>query len=489
MTTCIGLPPFLSPEPAPGPRIRVQGRHFVDERGRAVILRGVNLAGDSKVPPFSACRDHADLDPLVDLGFNVIRLLFIWEAYEPSPGDHDEDYLRMLEAIAVAAHRRGMATIVDIHQDGFSRFASRGAGSGFPRWAVSPRCRPYQPDNSPACRNWPIRMISDPVMHRSFGDFFADTHGVRTRYLEMVSRVAAGFASVPGVIGYDLLNEPWGDERTQLAPLYRDEARAIHAAHPSAILLVEGHIATNCGFRTRLPRPEFGQAVYAPHYYCPITYAIGRWHGARVGLSRAFSAMAETARDWETPLFIGEFGISAEIIGGGDYVRTFYDRLDAALASGAQWNYTPRWNAETRDGWNGEDFSILEPTGTPRTTFEPRPYPRATAGLPLRFVYNDRDPNGRSRSIEFEWDHDPAGGETELFLPAAIFPAHSDIAIRGAAVSCHHDPRRQLLTCRSPVAGTIRLQVIAPAQTIPLPRDNAATSTARSPVDTRVRVC
>ncbi len=489
MTTSIRLPQLIPSSPDPGPRLRIRGRHFVDERDRVVILRGVNLAGDSKVPPFAPCRDPADLDHLLGLGFNVIRLLFIWEAYEPSPGDYDEGYLRDLRSIVAAAHRRGLGTIVDIHQDGFSRFASRGAGSGFPRWAVSPRCRPYPPDNGLGCRNWPIRMISDPVMHRSFSDFYADTHGVRTRFLEMVYRAAAGFATVPGVIGYDLLNEPWGDERSQIAPLYRDEARAIHEAHPSAILFVEGHIATNCGFRTRLSRPDFDQVVYSPHYYCPITYAIGRWHGAHLGLTRAFSAMAETAREWDSPLFIGEFGISAAIIGAGEYVRTFYDRLDAALASGTQWNYTPSWNAETKDGWNGEDFSILEPTGAVRTNFDPRPYPRATAGLPLRFSYNERDPGGRPRSIEFEWDNDPTGGETEVFVPATVFPDGSDIEVRGAGVSCHHDPRRQLITCQSPLAGTIQLKVIAPVQTIPLSRGGETASIARISVDTRVRVC
>ena len=469
VTTCIAAsPPHLTPSRET--RLAIRGRHFVDDRGRVVILRGVNLAGDSKVPPFSPCRDHDDLDRLRDLGFNVIRLLFIWEAYEPSPGDYDEEYLRGLRATAAAARERGLFTIVDIHQDGFSRYASRGAGSGFPRWALSSRCCPYPPDNGLNCRNWLVRMLSDPVMHRSFSDFYADRGGVRTRYLEMVGRAAAAFADVPGVLGYDLLNEPWGDELSQIAPLYRDEARVIREAHPAALLFIQGHIRTNCGFRTRLPRPDFGPAAYAPHYYCPISYAIGRWHGTNLGLVRAFSSMVETARGWDTPLFLGEFGMSAEVPGAGDYVGTFYDRLDAALASGAQWNYTPRWNDETKDGWNAEDFSILGPSGDPRANFRPRPYPRATAGIPLRFRYEGREAAGTPRFLEMEWDHDPACGETEIFAPAAVFPQGSDMEVGSAGVTCHHDPRRQTLTCRSPIAGPIQLRFSAPAATIRLDR-------------------
>ncbi len=444
--------------------LRIAGRHFVDATGRVVILRGVNLSGDSKVPPFSTSAGPADLDLLRDLGFNVIRLLFLWEAFEPVPGVYNEAYLSELQAVAAAARERGISTIIDFHQDGFSRHASRGAGDGFPHWAVSPRGRLSKPDNGPGCKNWAILMATDPTTHKSFADFFSDRHGVRTRYLAMAGLVAATFADEPGVIGYDLLNEPWGDERTELAPLYRDAARVIHDAHPSAILFLEGHLSTNCGIQTRLPRPDYGPVAYAPHYYRPITVVLGRWHGATIGMNRAFTNMTETARNWDAPLFLGEFGVAAESVNAGDYISAVYDRLDACLASGAHWNYTPRWNAVTKDGWNTEDFNIIDPTGSLRPNFRPRPYPRLTAGTPCRFRYEDRGPSCTPRRLEFDWCHNPELGETEIFLPNVLFPAGTIVEALEGGVSWQRDPIRQVLACRATTPMTIHLRVTAPAQ-------------------------
>jgi endoglycosylceramidase len=444
------------------PRLRASGRFFTDPAGRVVILRGVNMSGDAKVPPFLPIKDLRLLDQLPPLGVNVIRLVFIWEAYEPSPGQYDETYLAWMRAIAQEAWARGIFVIVDIHQDGFSRFASRGCGDGFPYWALSDRARACAPDNGPACKNWPILMATDFRMHRSFADFYADRRGVRTRYLLMLQRIASAFAEVPGVIGYDPINEPWGRERDDLAPFYHDATLAIRSADPTAIVFLEGHVTTNCGLQSKLPRPALDNVAYAPHYYQPMTILRCGWNGASRPIDRGFAHMSTKAEEWSAPLFLGEFGGPAEAGRIGDYIGYLYDRLDEALASGAQWNFTPGWDPEKKDGWNGEDFSIIDPSGRLRPNFLERPYPRMVAGLPLQFAFRRAPRPEGPHTLVFTWEHRPEQGETELFLPSRLFPPNSALTLEGpGGAACWRDDARQSLICRSPSAGTLRVQVQA----------------------------
>ena len=443
------------------PVLRVSGRSFTDPDGRVVILRGINLSGGAKVPPFVALTDDSQLDRLRPFGFNTLRLVFIWEAYEPTLGGYNEAYLARLKAVARAAWARGLYVIIDLHQDGFSRYLSRGSGDGFPLWAVSPRATATTPDNGPSCERWPLLMMTDPGMHRSFTDFYADKFGVRGRYLQMVGRVAEGFADCPGVIGYDLINEPWGDERLEIGPLYRDAAAAVRAADPSAIIFVEGHASTNTGRQTRLERPTFENLAYAPHYYHPATIWNKSWRGGTAAIDRAFANMEEKAAEWGVPLFLSEFGAPADAVAAGGYTASLHDHLDENLASGAQWNYSPTWNPRDKDGWNGEDFNILDPSGSPRPNFNERPYPRKVAGTPVTFRYREATPPRRDHVLEFTWDHHPGRGVTEIFLPSRLFPRHSSPVIDGAGATCHRDETGQLLICRATRPGIVRVRLSA----------------------------
>jgi endoglycosylceramidase len=365
-------------------------------------------------------------------------------------------------AVAGAAWARGLYVIIDIHQDGFARTLTRGCGAGFPLWAVSPRATPHPPDNGCGCRGWAILELTDLGVHRSFADFYADAWGVRTRYLAMLSRVAGAFVAVPGVVGYDPLNEPWGDEQREIAPLYRDAAAALRARHPTAILFLEGCGATAAGFRTRLPCPDLDNTAFAPHYYQPL--AIVRADGGvrTAAIDRAFRRLEATAAEWGAPLLVGEFGIQGSARRAGDYVDYLYDRLDAALASGMQWNVSPHWTEQTGDGWNGEDFSLLDGSGQPRPSYRPRPYPRRVAGVPLDFRFEATVPPRGGPRLEFAWSHHPELGPTEIVVPAGLFPPDTQPTVEPGDVRCQWDESRRVLMCDSPRPAMIRIVLELP---------------------------
>ncbi len=116
------------------------------------------------------------------------------------------------------------------------------------------------------------------------------------------------------------------------------------------------------------------------------------------------------------------------------------------LASGAQWNYTPRWNDQTKDGLERRGLlGFLTRQGVIRPNFRPRPYPRHTAGIPLGFHYQAASHEGCG--LSFVWEHDPTRGDTEIFVPNTLFAQGAEITCSPNDTLCWRDEARQLLIC------------------------------------------
>jgi endoglycosylceramidase len=218
-------------------------------------LRGVNAAGDSKVPDFRPLTDGGVFDPLARWGLNVVRLLFTWEAYEPEMGQYDDSYMNYYITAVQAAESNGLYVIVDFHQDGFSRWLPPGCGEGFPKWAIPPSVTPGQPDNGADCAKWALSSNGLDQRTASWSAFYSDSNGAQTAYSTMLSRVVSALSKEPMVLGYDLLNEPDGDEVTQIGPLYEAAAKVVRAADPTAILFLSPRAITGAGCRVICPRP------------------------------------------------------------------------------------------------------------------------------------------------------------------------------------------------------------------------------------------
>ena len=433
--------------------LHTDGPWFRDEHGRAVILRGVNVAGNSKVPPFVPFTDPSLFDPLVRWGMNAIRLVLIWEAIEPQPGHYDERYLESMERLVTAAGERGIHVVVDMHQDMFSRYLDKGCGDGAPSWAIDPSIPRDEPRNDETCIQW-VLGVADKNVQQAFQSFFANVDGVRDRYIAMWVHVAQRFADHPAVVGYDLMNEPIADGQTQIAPLYEDTGAAIRQVDPGAILFIESNVLTSMGIRpSELSPLSLGNYVYAPHFYS-AAMALNDVFDAS-DAAKAFAAIGSTARRLGgVPVLLGEYGMPPHKTQIVRYIDDLYRRLDECFYSGTQWNYTPSWNATDFDGWNKEDFSIADDRGNLRSNFRPRAYPQCVAGHPLRLEVGDS-------ALCLEWENDPAiAAPTVLYVPADTM--YRDTAFQVTAspsVEYDFDVAARRLTCTATGGGTKTIEV------------------------------
>lgn len=226
-------------------RIRIDGGAFKDSQGRTLILHGVNLAGDSKIPaqpvptglapeasfigrPFPLSKADENFRRLQSWGFTFERFLVPWEAVEHAgPGQYDLAYLAYLRAIVACADKYGISVFIDFHQDGFSRAEG---GDGAPYWAL--RAVGLLPDRqveqgAPQTFNggllgyWPPTAAAHAsnTMSTLFfaGNDYApglevDGKPVQTwlqdHLIATEAVVALALHGLPNVAGYDVYNEP-----------------------------------------------------------------------------------------------------------------------------------------------------------------------------------------------------------------------------------------------------------------------------------------
>ncbi len=368
-----------------------------------------------------------------------------------------------MTGIAAAAWDRGLYVIVDIHQDGFARTMTRGCGCGFPLWAVSPCAKPHTPDNGCGCKTWAIQELTDPGMHRSFADFYADTYGVRTQYLAMLGRVAGAFAGVTGVIGYDPLNEPWGDERREIAPLYRSAAAALRARHPSAILFLEARGPAAAGFRTRLPDPG--------HRQCGVRPALLPSPGHRAGRLGRTDRQPSTGRStgWRRRRRNGArrsclARSASPVMRGAPATTSTISTTGSMRSSHRGCSGASRPNGRSRiatDGTARTSACSTASAGCGRIT-GPAPIPAGWPASPSASDSNRRRPPRGCPRLEFAWAHRPELGSTEIVVPAGLFPPRARLESSPSDATCHWDPSGRFLICNAPRAVTVRVVIEVP---------------------------
>ena len=237
--------------------LSAQNGSFLDEHGRRIILRGVNLAGSSKIPfrpagttetpaeffdhrhvsfvgrPFPLEQADRHFARLQAWGLTFERLVVPWEAIEHAgPGVYDMDYLDYLYTVVRKAGQHGIRLFIDPHEDVWSRFSG---GDGAPGWtfeAAGLDITHFKATGAALTRQefegplpamiWPTnnQKLAAASMFTLFfagNDFAPQTrvNGVpiqeylQNHFINAFQRVARQLADLSEVVvGYDTLNEP-----------------------------------------------------------------------------------------------------------------------------------------------------------------------------------------------------------------------------------------------------------------------------------------
>jgi len=342
------MPTCTISEADPG-RLRVEGREIRDEDDRLVTLRGVNAGGRSKFAPYRPY--DQDLEAYLDRpeawGFSVLRVPFSWAAAEPERGVWDEDWMAEYDALLDGAWQRGIYTIVDFHQDVYTE---AWCGDGFPAWTLPED--PGEPRHD--CPNWFTGYSTDERVDAAFEDFFADTYGARTDWEAMWDVMIARHEDRPGVIGFELMNEPHADDEV-LSAFYQDQVDRLEG---DALIFLDTSGTDGINAATGAEPPDCDRCVFAPHHYTPQAL-----FGGPLGDVTPFvEAWAATGEDWEMPVLLGEFGVRADHGSAiPAYLEGYYQAFDATGMHATFWEYS-----DAAELWNEEDLSLVGPDGAER---------------------------------------------------------------------------------------------------------------------------
>lgn len=296
------------PPEAPGPFGRV-GDAIVDSLGRTVVLHSANVSNTAKYSPdFMPWHGPDDFADLSAAGFDSVRLLVSWAGVAPEQGTVDDAWLDALALRVDQASDAGLLVVLDMHQDVFGYGFG---GNGAPRWACTEERYAAHVPMSPWYRNY----LSTPVQE-CFDRLYYDDFAFSGLYDAWIA-VATRFADHPGVLGFDLLNEPhWGTHpaETFVSDIWQrrqeELAAAIRAVAPGRIVLFQGTTLVSLG-GVQPFAPACGQGTaYAPHYYHPLVhdgypYSAGTKPQVELGLD-AIGASAMALGD--VPVWLGEIG-------------------------------------------------------------------------------------------------------------------------------------------------------------------------------------
>ena len=434
-------------------RIDKQTRNFIDEKGRVVIFHGVNVVVKSppyipnteKWDPFNSLTLE-DYEYFKKFGFNLVRLGVPWEAIEKAPGVYDHEHLEKISKIIDDLGSHGIYTILDAHQDMFSR---QFCGEGVPLFYAKELrhekecktnlisrmmrlvggCIPlntfnwkHGDDGLPGineCKVGFLKYHQSPELTTIYQSLYDNEKNIQDKFAEFWKILAQKFKNNPFVIGHDIWNEPWPGElwsninsmwpgfstNYQVLPFYRKVDEEIRKVDDNYILMFEpvpfpdtlpfnGGIVLGGFLETPAGKKYLDKQVLNIHMYCcqarPDVCETGEpslYDAKNICKKYHKSKLGEINKNAENlgvPFIVTEFGACSDSEACYYEMEGFVQAAEEFLISWAYWMYKPYGDHTTTALEHTE--GIFYDSGLPQENkikALTRTYIQAYQGIPL----------------------------------------------------------------------------------------------------------
>ena len=448
-------------------------RFILDKHGRYSIFHGGNVV--VKLPPYLPILDKFDyqyslntphdLETMKRLGFNSVRLGVIWEAVEKAPGVYDDEYLDKVEQIINTLGENGIYTMVDAHQDVFSR---QFCGEGVPYFYVNEMgydkkcdasaltrildfvgvCKTIEDFNFRFDENG-LPLIEDCVTHNfqdyhfiagfssAYRNFYENRANIQDKFVEFWKKVVTRFKDNEYILGYDLWNEPapggpmediksfipGRPDIKDILPVYRKVDTELRKIKPNYILFFENTPVPDIlpifgglflGSMDEKPAGDDVPQVYNFHTYCCLSGTDTCAHGeASYDKSikvcptfhqKQFKKEIKTAEKLNVPMFLSEFGACSDSLACYNEIISVMKITEENFISWSYWNYKPYGDHTTSAIEMVSYEGIYNDDGTVQNIKEKglsRGYVMYYQGKPIDFKYQTNSNTNFETSFEY----------------------------------------------------------------------------------------